>query len=79
MIKHIITWYNTLFKWYYSQDQIESQTQDQNEAHEARAIVLTCMDFRLIDDMVTMMNKLVIIIIMTNLFWQVQVWDIIRV
>jgi hypothetical protein len=34
------------------------KTQDQNKVHEARAIVLTCMDFRLIDDMVKMMNEL---------------------
>ena len=34
------------------------KTQDQNKVHEAKAIVLTCMDFRLIDDMVKMMNEL---------------------
>jgi hypothetical protein len=28
------------------------KTQDQNKVHEAKTIVLTCMDFRLIDDMV---------------------------
>lgn len=31
---------------------------DQQNAHDARAIVLTCMDFRLLDDIVNTMDKL---------------------
>jgi hypothetical protein len=32
-------------------------TQNQMEAHEARAMVLSCMDFRLLDDIVEFMNS----------------------
>lgn len=38
--------------------QIQNQLRDQTRVHEAKAIVLTCMDFRLIDDMIKMMNEL---------------------
>jgi hypothetical protein len=33
-------------------------TQDQLTAHNARAVVLSCMDFRLIDDQVKLLNSL---------------------
>ena len=32
--------------------------QDQLTAHNAKALILTCMDFRLLDDVVTFMNKI---------------------
>ena len=35
----------------------KGQTQDQLKVHEAQAIVLSCMDFRLLDDIVYFMNN----------------------
>lgn len=42
------------------QDELDlsSESQDQLTAHNAKALILTCMDFRLLDDVVTFMNKI---------------------
>ena len=37
---------------------LSSESQDQLTAHNAKALILTCMDFRLLDDVVTFMNKI---------------------
>ena len=41
-----------------NETQKTQETQDQSTSHSAKAIVLHCMDFRLVDDIVTDMNKL---------------------
>jgi hypothetical protein len=39
-------------------NQYSYQTQDQRNVHKAKAMVITCIDFRLIDDAVRFMNRL---------------------
>ena len=53
--------HNKIFKLHkkvYDEDAFIEKDVEQKDLHEADAIVLTCMDFRLIDDIVLQMNEL---------------------